>query len=131
MHCLGLSSSGSGTRYSSEVQIRLGLRFIPFPGPAAQMTRCLVRAVAVTPAGQFSGCTTDAPSEADDDCPEPQEVVVSKGARLPSELVGNAFRKFIILCLLCFQFLCVQPVLKYSFNNLNLILFILVHWFLV
>ena len=28
----------------------------------------------------FSGCTTVAPSQADDDCPEPQEVLVSKEA---------------------------------------------------
>ena len=30
------------------------------------------------PAAQFSGCTTGALSQADDDCPEPQEVLVSK-----------------------------------------------------
>ena len=33
-------------------------------------------------AAQFSGSTTGAPSQADDDCPEPQEVLVSKEACL-------------------------------------------------
>ena len=52
---------------------------------AAQVMRCLVRAVAATyrlPAARFSGCTTRAPSQADVDCPEPQEVLVSKEACL-------------------------------------------------
>ena len=30
------------------------------------------------PAAQFSGCTTGAPSQADDRCPEPQEVLANK-----------------------------------------------------
>ena len=50
---------------------------------AAQVMRCLVSAVAATyrlPAIQFSGCTTDAPSQVDVDHPEPQEVLVSKEA---------------------------------------------------
>ena len=34
------------------------------------------------PATQFSGCTTGAPSQADVDHPEPQEVLVSKEACL-------------------------------------------------
>ena len=34
------------------------------------------------PAAWFSGCTTSAPSQADDDSPEPQEVLVSKEACL-------------------------------------------------
>ena len=34
------------------------------------------------PATQFSGCTTSALSQADDDHPEPQEVLVSKEACL-------------------------------------------------
>ena len=33
-------------------------------------------------AAQFSGCTTGVPSQVDDDCPEPQEVLVSKEACL-------------------------------------------------
>ena len=47
--------------------------------------RCLASAVAVTyrlPATWFSGCTTGAPSQADVDGPEPQEVLVSKEACL-------------------------------------------------
>ena len=52
---------------------------------AAQVMRCLASAVAVTyrlPAARLSGCTTSAPSQADFDCPEPQEVLVSREARL-------------------------------------------------
>ena len=32
------------------------------------------------PAAQFSGCTTGTPSQADVDCPEPQEVLAKKSA---------------------------------------------------
>ena len=49
------------------------------------MMRCLASVVAVTyrlPAARLSGCTTGAPSQADVDCPEPQEVLVSKEACL-------------------------------------------------
>ena len=52
---------------------------------AAQVMRFLVSTVPVTyrlPAARFSGCTTGAPSQADVDCPEPQEVLVSKEACL-------------------------------------------------
>ena len=52
---------------------------------ADQVMRCLVSTVAVTyhlPATWFSGCTTGAPSQADVDRPEPQEVLVSKEACL-------------------------------------------------
>ena len=34
------------------------------------------------PAAQFFGCTTGPPSQVDDNCPEPQEVLVSKEACL-------------------------------------------------
>ena len=34
------------------------------------------------PVARFSGCTTGAPSQADDDYPEPQEVLVNKEACL-------------------------------------------------
>ena len=34
MYLPGLSRSGSALRQHSEVQIRLGLRFVPFPGPS-------------------------------------------------------------------------------------------------
>ena len=47
--------------------------------------RCLVSMVAATyrlPTAQLSGCTTGAPSQADVDRPDPQEVLVSKEACL-------------------------------------------------
>ena len=50
---------------------------------AAQVMRCLVSTVAATyrlPTARFSGCTTGAPSQADVDCPEPQEVLAKKPA---------------------------------------------------
>ena len=93
--------SGSGwgmdqQGWSSEAQTRLGLRFVPFPGPSSSvkkdktytclsMMRCLASPVAATyrlPAARLSGCTTGTPSQADVDCPEPQEVLVSKEACL-------------------------------------------------
>ena len=52
------------------------------------------------PAALFSGCTTGAPPQADADCPEPQEALVSKGACLPfgrsclSGAVITPFRPF-------------------------------------
>ena len=49
------------------------------------MMRCLASTVAVTyclPATRLSGCTTGAPSQADVDRPDPQEVLVSKEAYL-------------------------------------------------
>ena len=52
---------------------------------AAQVMRCLASMVAATyrlPAARLSGCTTSAPSQVDVDCPEPQEVLVSKEACL-------------------------------------------------
>ena len=45
--------------------------------------RCLVSVIAVTyrlPTAQLSRCTTGAPSQADVDCPEPQEVLAKKPA---------------------------------------------------
>ena len=48
---------------------------------AAQVMRCLESAVAATyrlPTTRFSGCTTRAPSQADVDRPEPQEVLAKK-----------------------------------------------------
>ena len=90
MHLPGLSHSGSALREPSEAQIRLGLHFVPFPGPSssgvwrAQSLRLIAFPV---PAAQFSGCTAGSPSQADDDCPEPQEVLAKKPA---CSLVGNA-----------------------------------------
>ena len=54
---------------------------------AAQVMRYLVSVVTVTyrltvPAARFSGYTTGTPSQVDVDCPEPQEVLVSKEACL-------------------------------------------------
>ena len=52
---------------------------------AAQVMRCLVSANAATyrlPATRLSGCKTGAPSQADVDRPDPQEVLVSKEACL-------------------------------------------------
>ena len=52
---------------------------------AAQVMRCLASANAVTyilPATRLSGCKTGAPSQADVDHPDPQEVLVSKEACL-------------------------------------------------
>ena len=67
------------------MQTRLGLRFVPFPGLSSSGDQVLVSAVAATyrlPAAWFSGCTTSAPSQADVDRPEPQEVLVTKDACL-------------------------------------------------
>ena len=52
---------------------------------AAQVMRCLASAIAATyrlPAARLSRCTTGAPSQADVDRPDPQEVLVSKEACL-------------------------------------------------
>ena len=73
--------SGSPQRH------RLGWACVLCPSQvlAAQVMRCLASAVAVTyhpPATWFSACTTSAPSQADVDLPEPQEVLASKEACL-------------------------------------------------
>ena len=47
------------------------------------MMRCLASTIAATyrlPTARFSGCTTGAPSQADVDHPEPQEVLAKKPA---------------------------------------------------
>ena len=66
---------------------RLGWACVLCPSQvrAAQVMRCLVSAIAVTyllPAARLSRCTTGAPSQADVDRPDPQEVLVSKEACL-------------------------------------------------
>ena len=49
LHFPGPSRSGSGTRVVLRgADSRLGLRFVPFPDIAAQMMRCLARAIAAT-----------------------------------------------------------------------------------
>ena len=69
---------------SSEAQTRLGLHFLPFPGPQLRWwgvwwARSWLIASPV-PAARFSGCTTGALSQADVDCPETQEVLAKKPA---------------------------------------------------
>ena len=79
MHLPGLSRSGSVLRKPSEVQIWLGLRFVPFPGPSGSgIWRPHSLRLWPFPTAQFSGCTAGVPSQADDDCPEPPEVLVNK-----------------------------------------------------
>ena len=95
--------------YSTKAQTWLGLRFVLFQVRAAQVTRCLMSAVAPSwrlrliaspvPATRFSGCTTGMPSQvccvsllgnwslsatllADVDYPESQEVLVSNDVSL-------------------------------------------------
>ena len=79
----GLSRSGSALRKPSEAQIWLGLRFVPFPGPSSSgVWRVQSLRLWPFPVAQFSGCTAGVPSQADDDCPEPPEVLVNKEACL-------------------------------------------------
>ena len=86
MHLPGPSRSGSGTQVVLRGADSVGAAFLcSSQVQAAQVMRCLVGAVAATyrlPAIWFSGCTTGAPSQADVDHPEPQEVLVSKEACL-------------------------------------------------
>ena len=59
----------------------MGLRFVPFPGPSSSgvwRARSLRLIASPIPAPQFSGCTTGSPSQASDDCPDLQEVLVKK-----------------------------------------------------
>ena len=58
----------------AEAQTRLGLHFVLFPGPSSSGDDI----TSPVPATQFSGCTTGTHSQADVDCPESQEVLVSK-----------------------------------------------------
>ena len=83
MHLPGLSISGLALRKPSKVQIWLGLRFVPFPGPSSSgVWRAQSLRLWPFPAAQLSGCTAGVPSQADDDCPEPPEVLVNKEACL-------------------------------------------------
>ena len=70
-------------RYPSEAQIWLGLRFVAFPGPSSsgvgEWGCCNLSPFS---AAHFSGSTAGAPCQADGDCPEPQEVLVSNQACL-------------------------------------------------
>ena len=100
MHLPGLGHAGSGTQVVLSGADLVGPAFCALP--RSQHLGCLASAVTVAyrpsrqsssgvrrarslrliaspvPAAQFSGCTAGAPSQADDDCPEPQEVLVSK-----------------------------------------------------
>ena len=83
MHLPGPSHSGSALRKPSEAQIWLGLRFVPFPGPSGSgVWRAPSLRLWPFRVAQFSGCTAGVPSQEDDDCPEPPEVLVNKEACL-------------------------------------------------
>ena len=85
MYLPGLSHSGSGTQVAPRGADWLGLCFVPFPGPSSSgvwRVRSLRLTASPILATQFSGCTAGVLSQADDDCPEPQEVLVSKEACL-------------------------------------------------
>ena len=59
--------------------VGLGLRFVPFPGPSGSGAwRAQSLRLRPFPAAQLSGCTAGVPSQEDDDCPEPPEVLVNK-----------------------------------------------------
>ena len=60
-------------------QTQLGLRFVLFPGPSSSGDEVFGERL---PATRLSGCKTGAPSQADVDRPDPQEVLVSKEACL-------------------------------------------------
>ena len=67
------------------MQTQLGLRFVPFPGPSSSGDEVLVSGIDATYrllAARLSRCTTVAPSQADVDRPDPQEILVSKEACL-------------------------------------------------
>ena len=88
MHLPGLSRSGSGTQVVLRGADSVGPAFVPFPGPSSsgdevfgESGRCNFITSPV-PTARFSGCTTGAPTQADVDCPKPQEVLVSKEACL-------------------------------------------------
>ena len=79
----GAHHSGSVLRKPSEVQIWLGLRFVPFPGPSSSgVWQAQSLRLWPVPAAQLSGSTAGVPSQVDDDCPEPSEVLVNKEACL-------------------------------------------------
>ena len=65
------------------MQIRLGLRFVPFPGPSRLgVWRVWLLQLIAFPvsAAQSFRCTTGAHCEVDGDCPEPPEVLARKPA---------------------------------------------------
>ena len=81
----GPSRSGSGTPVVLRgADSQLGLRFVPFPGLSSSGDEVFGErgCCDLWPPRRSSGCTTGTPSQADVDCPEPQEVLVSKEACL-------------------------------------------------
>ena len=85
MYLPGPSRSGSGTRVVLRGADSRACILCPSQIRAAQVMRCLASANAATyrlPATRLSGCKTGAPSQADVDRPDPQEVLVSKEACL-------------------------------------------------
>ena len=88
MHLSGVSHSGSGTRVVLRGADSVGPVFCALPRseqlrrPGVWRARSLRLIASPVPAAQFSGCTTSAPSQADGDRPEPQEVLGNKEACL-------------------------------------------------
>ena len=82
MHLPGLSHSGSGTRVGLRGADSVGPAICALPSSKRGVWQARsLRHASPVPAAWFSGCTTGSPSPADD-CPEPQEVLVSKEACL-------------------------------------------------
>ena len=99
LHLPGLSRSGSGTRVVLRGTDLVGPAFCALPR-SEQLRQerpdiylcfnnevfgkhgCCDLSPPHLPPAWLSGCTTGAPSQADVDCPEPQEVLVSKEACL-------------------------------------------------
>ena len=85
LHLPGPSRSGSGTWVVLRRRLGWACVLCPSRVQAAQVMRCLASTIAATyrlPATWLSRCTTGAPSQADVDHPDPQEVLVSKEACL-------------------------------------------------
>ena len=85
LHFPGPSRSGSGTRVVLRGANSRACILCPSQIRAAQVMRCLARAIAVTyrlPTARLSRRATSAPSQGDVDRPDPQEVLVSKEACL-------------------------------------------------
>ena len=85
MHLPGPSRSGSGTRVVLRGADSVGPAFCALPRSERQFAlprrAPMLRLIASPPLG-LSGCKTSAPSQADVDRPDPQEVLVSKEACL-------------------------------------------------
>ena len=85
MHLPGISRAGSGTQVVLRGADLAGPAFCALPRPSSSgvwQTRSLRLIAFPISAAQFSGCPAGAPFQADGDCPEPQEVLVSKEACL-------------------------------------------------